>query len=311
MAEENNLSIYLLGGFKDTAEKTGYQLSAVNKQLHIAGWSNKNPDDPSIAEDVNRANPDILFVAYGPTIQEKWISENLKNIDTKLAIGVGGSFDYIAGTKSAPPKIIRYSGLEWLWRLLTQPKRFKRIMNATFGLMCELWHYKVFESLPLRPNVAVVILNSQKQVLVCQRRPSENKVDIIVNKETLGGPNYWQLPQGGVDGKEDFSETAKREAFEETGLKNLSLIKISSKTHTYIWNNSLRNFWSNKNKRNKGQTQHVVYLNFNGQNSDVKVDNREFINYKWVDINELENTIHPERYGLTKIVADDLAEPTF
>ena len=313
-AAAQNLSIYLLGGFADTPKLVARKLATdinlgrrVYLSLNIAGYSNKNPNDISIIDDINKTNPDILLVAYGPIKQEKWIYEHRDKLPTvKLFMGLGGTFDYIAGKRLAPPSPIRKIGLEWLWRLFTQPHRIKRIWQATFGLIMMLMRYKVFESLPLRSNVAAVVINSGSQILICQRDPKNHHVDIIHTVESLSSQNYWQFPQGGIDGNEDLVEAAKREALEETGLKNLELIKVSPHTNTYIWNNALRHFWKNRRHQNRGQTQNIVYFKHNGDDDDVKIDNDEFINYRWINIQDLEKFVHPERLSLIKIVQNDL-----
>lgn len=69
---------------------------------------------------------DILFVAFGAPKQEMWISKNLNKIPVKIAIGVGGAFDYISGKTLRAPGFIRNIGLEWLFRLIAQPWRIKR-----------------------------------------------------------------------------------------------------------------------------------------------------------------------------------------
>ena len=69
---------------------------------------------------------DILFVAFGSPKQEKWIYENLPKLDVTVAIGVGGSFDFISGKVKRAPVFIRNLGLEWLFRLIIQPWRVKR-----------------------------------------------------------------------------------------------------------------------------------------------------------------------------------------
>lgn len=72
-------------------------------------------------------NPiDILFVAFGAPKQEFWISENLEKLPVKIAVGVGGAFDYISGKTPRAPGFIRNIGLEWLFRLIVQPWRIKR-----------------------------------------------------------------------------------------------------------------------------------------------------------------------------------------
>ena len=69
---------------------------------------------------------DILFVAFGFPKQEQWIAENLDKIPVKVAMGVGGAFDYISGNVPRSPVFIRKLGLEWLFRLIIQPWRLKR-----------------------------------------------------------------------------------------------------------------------------------------------------------------------------------------
>ena len=69
---------------------------------------------------------DLLFIAFGPPKQEKWIARNLKNLDIKVAMSVGGSLDYISGKVPRVPVILRNLGLEWLFRLIIQPWRIKR-----------------------------------------------------------------------------------------------------------------------------------------------------------------------------------------
>ncbi len=69
---------------------------------------------------------DILFVAFGSPKQEIWIAENLNKLPVKVAIGVGGAFDFISGKTKRAPVIFRKLGLEWLFRLFMQPWRIKR-----------------------------------------------------------------------------------------------------------------------------------------------------------------------------------------
>ena len=85
---------------------------------------------------INKAKPDVLFVALGQVKQEKWIIKNLPKLPSVcLAMGVGGSFDYISKIIPRAPKFARILGLEWLVRLILQPKRIKRIWNAVAVFM--------------------------------------------------------------------------------------------------------------------------------------------------------------------------------
>ncbi len=75
---------------------------------------------------ISRISADILFVAFGPPKQEKWIYENLPKIDVRVAIGIGGAFDFISGRVRRAPLWVRNIGFEWLFRLIIQPWRWRR-----------------------------------------------------------------------------------------------------------------------------------------------------------------------------------------
>ena len=307
LAAENNLSLYLLGGFGDTAKLVSEKLKVKSENLKIAGWSSKNPNNESAIDDINKTQPDILLVAYGPIKQEQWILENRNKLPSvKLFMGVGGTFDYIAGKRLSPPRWIRKGGLEWLWRLFTQPHRLRRIWNATLGLINLAILFKIYAQMPLRRNAVSVILNSKNEVLICRRNPKPQPYDAIgENKNKFA--NYWQLPQGGLHRQESPVEGAKREAEEETGLNNLKLLRVSQATHSYTFPLTwIRVF--NKNFRTRGQIQNIVFFKYSGEPDKVKVDNHEFIDFKWELRENLTRAIHSERNNLTEIVLEDLKE---
>lgn len=92
---------------------------------------------------INSFSPDILFVSLGFPEQEKIISKSSFSLPSvKLALGVGGTFDFLTGKNKRAPKILRYIGLEWLWRLIIQPNRIKRIWRATFVFMFKVLTYR-------------------------------------------------------------------------------------------------------------------------------------------------------------------------
>lgn len=102
----------------------------------VIGAYEGSPDvseDEKILKIINTAQPEVLFVAYGSPAQEKWIYRNLKKMPSvKVAVGVGGAFDFISERVSRAPKVLRKLRVEWLWRLVMEPKRIKRIWNAVF-----------------------------------------------------------------------------------------------------------------------------------------------------------------------------------
>lgn len=309
LAVKNNFSVFLLGGFSDTPALVAEKLLTPNPQLKVAGTSSKNPNDPTVLEDIKKSNADFLFVAYGPIKQESWINAHKDELPCKLYIGLGGAFDYIAGKRVSPPKFIRSIGLEWLYRLITQPYRIKRVFNATFGLITTLLRFKIFASYPMRENVVGVILNLENKVLLGKKKPQKFNVDIIDNADAQKRQNYWQFPQGGTDGETDLVKAARKEIKEEIGIENLELIKISSKHYSYPWNNALRKLSKNNAYKNKGQNQSLVYFRLTeGINKITLPENEEFSQYQWVPINDLLKIVHPERWPVAKIVQEDLKD---
>lgn len=80
----------------------------------------------------HETEPDIIFIGLGSPKQEQWIAENKNKYPTaKIIMTVGGGIDFLTGRQKRAPLFLRKIGLEWLWRLIKQPSRFGRIINAT------------------------------------------------------------------------------------------------------------------------------------------------------------------------------------
>ncbi len=309
LAEKNNLSVYLFGGASDTPKLAAEKLTAKFPKLKIAGYSNKNIADPTIIEDIKTASPDLLFAGLKAIEQELWLASVKEKLPCKLLIGLGGSFDYLAGKRPIPPKFLRSMGLEWLWRLFTQKNRLKRIINATWGLASALWHYKVFDTYGLRPNVVIVLLNRQNQVMICQRNPKDFRVDLIGEAFAFDHENYWQFPQGGIDQNENLIDAAARELMEETGITAVEYLYTSPHQNIYFWNDSGRKFWVNKHFLYKGQKQNVVYFKFLGNEADIDFpDKRELLTHRFIPANMIEKELAAERKNLARLAMADLKE---
>ena len=117
LAAEKTYTIGLLGGKEGIAERTAECLKRKYPELKISFLA---------ARDFAIPATNILFVAFGHPKQEYWIAENLDKIPVKVAMGVGGAFDYISGAVPRAPGWIRGLGFEWLFRLVVQPWRIKR-----------------------------------------------------------------------------------------------------------------------------------------------------------------------------------------
>ena len=122
--------IFLFGGRENVVKKTASKLGN-----SVIGYEHGYGNQEKVIEKINSLKPDVLLVGLGSPKQEKFIYENLKQVPSvKLAIGVGGAFDFISGYVKRAPRILQKAGLEWLWRLFIDPKRIKRIYNGVFKL---------------------------------------------------------------------------------------------------------------------------------------------------------------------------------
>jgi N-acetylglucosaminyldiphosphoundecaprenol N-acetyl-beta-D-mannosaminyltransferase len=131
----NGYSIFFLGAKEGIAKKTAEILNNKYPNFTIAGSYSGSPtpkDKNIIEQKINTRKPDILFTAFSFPVQDIWISENLFNFPSvKIAMGIGGAFDFISGNIKRAPKWMQKLGIEWLYRLIKEPKkRIKRIYNA-------------------------------------------------------------------------------------------------------------------------------------------------------------------------------------
>ncbi len=109
------------GAMPGIAEQASNCLKKTLPNLHVSYASHLPPDFKN-----NNLKIDILFVALGSPKQEQWIADNIDQLPVKVVMGVGGSFDMISGKTKRAPQLVQKIGFEWLWRLITQPWRWKR-----------------------------------------------------------------------------------------------------------------------------------------------------------------------------------------
>lgn len=136
-------SLALVGGFDGVAEKAEECLKQKFPNLAVKLSISDINFDQGLVDMIAAADSDILLVAYQPPKQELWLKQNLDHLNVRMAMGVGGTFDYLASKRRPSPEIFVKLGLEWFWRLLTQPWRIKRIWNATVVFIWIIILYKV------------------------------------------------------------------------------------------------------------------------------------------------------------------------
>lgn len=144
-AVTKNFKIFLLGGEPTVPEQAALKLQTDIYNLKVAGTYQGSPkpeDESKILDLIKKDKPDILFVAYGVPAEELWLERNLGKSGAKIGIGVGGTFDFLAGRRKRAPKFFRTIGLEWLWRLIIEPRRYRR-QSALPKLVWKVFTYKL------------------------------------------------------------------------------------------------------------------------------------------------------------------------
>ncbi|SFR03756.1 WecB/TagA/CpsF family glycosyltransferase [Desulfoscipio geothermicus] len=123
--------VYLLGAAPGVAEEAAENLRRRHPGLQVAGTHHgyfKPDEEQRIVEDIKKTAPQLLFVALGAPAQEKWIDRNIERIGNVTAMGVGGSFDVIAGRVTRAPRWMQRLKIEWLGRLIREPSRWRRML---------------------------------------------------------------------------------------------------------------------------------------------------------------------------------------
>jgi N-acetylglucosaminyldiphosphoundecaprenol N-acetyl-beta-D-mannosaminyltransferase len=131
-AARDGWRLFLLGAAPGVAEQAAARLVEQNPGLQIVGTYAGSPspdDEDDIIARVNASGADILLVAYGAPRQDEWIARNRARLQVKVAMGVGGTFDFIAGIVPRAPRWMRRLALEWLFRLVKQPWRWRRMLR--------------------------------------------------------------------------------------------------------------------------------------------------------------------------------------
>ena len=142
-AAQHGWRIFFLGAAPGIAEKAADVLRQQHPGLQVAGSYAGSPaeaEEDSIVSLINGSAADILLVAYGAPAQDKWIARNLPRLHVKMAMGVGGSLDFIAGIVPRAPVWMRENGLEWLYRLIRQPWRLRRMLRLPRFVIAVLRH---------------------------------------------------------------------------------------------------------------------------------------------------------------------------
>lgn len=329
IAAEQKKSVYLVGGAPGVAEEAAACLQAEIPALAIAGaesglqpdewridhgrWVTGREKSNQLQERINAAGAEVVFVAFGHPRQEKWIyhalaekrnelNENVTSLKkVKVAMGVGGSFDYIAGRVRRAPKLVRAAGFEWLWRLVSEPqKRFWRIVDAVIKFPWAFFKWRYILPFLYRPNVLCLLYKQDEhgtlQALLVKR---------------AGTDNHWQLPQGGTEG-EPIETAGSRELWEELGTEHFATRGIFENIYRYKFGKPTGRYagTGRQVKGYKGQQQSLYIAEFTGSDDEIDIKYWDHDDWKWVDIAELPEAVHKVRRAATRIAVSKMQQIT-
>jgi N-acetylglucosaminyldiphosphoundecaprenol N-acetyl-beta-D-mannosaminyltransferase len=283
-AEKLQKKVLIINYDKGLSSKEEIKRSLENKWPNLNfSVINKDRHEKIINDDLEA---DIMFVNFGAPYQEKFIYHNLDKVKgLKLALGVGGSFDFITNKVSRAPLFLRKIGLEWLWRLIKQPKRIIRIFKATIFFTYKVIAWRYFLPHIYRPNVVCFIyrkINDRIEILLVERRDQEG---------------YWQLPQGGLDGQ-SIIKGGLRESKEELNIFKLAVKKVYRNLYRYNFNDSISKYG------HKGQKQNLLILKYLGNGGEIKINYFDHRNYMFVPLDKFINKIAPIRREAAKMYLD-------
>lgn len=129
-ANEKGLKVYLFGSKQEVIDGMKELVEKEYNNIKLVGATNGYVNDKDKEfENIRKLNPDIVMVALGIPVQEKLIYNHLNDFKKGIFIGVGGSFDVLSGSKKRAPKLFIKLNLEWLYRIVCEPKRLKRFWN--------------------------------------------------------------------------------------------------------------------------------------------------------------------------------------
>lgn len=130
-ASRKEWTVYMLGASNESNTAARINLQKKFPNLKIVGWHNGYfKDSNEIIEQINSTGANLLFVAMGSPMQENWIQNNWQAIKANICMGVGGSFDIASGSLRRAPKLFRMTGTEFLYRLISEPRKRWRIQKV-------------------------------------------------------------------------------------------------------------------------------------------------------------------------------------
>jgi len=157
-ANEKRYRIFFFGATNDVLQRVLKVVRQDYPGAQIAGSQHgyyTPAEEPKVVKKIRKARPDILFIAFGTPKKELWVKQYLSSMEVPLVHGVGGSFDVLAGVIPRAPLWMQRNGLEWLFRLLQEPRRMwsRYLVTNTMFVMLVLWQWLRYQAGLPKPKI--------------------------------------------------------------------------------------------------------------------------------------------------------------
>jgi len=296
LAQKKNLKLAILNkknGLSSNYDIESY-LEKKYKNINYRVFSFEENNYVKLLENINIFTPQILIVNLGAPEQEKFIFHNLKNINSlKIAIGVGGTFDFLLGKIKRAPLIFRKLGLESFWRLINifkftkdkRKERLNRIFQALFVFPYKFFIWRFVLPFLYRPNVACLVYKKEK-----------NKIKILM-VERSSEKGHWQIPQGGLDGL-SLRDAGMKELREELNNNKFEFKAEFKNIYKYKFELGVtrnRGGFYLRHMGYKGQKQGLLIAEFRGDNKDISVNFWDHSDWRWIDLEDALDFVHNSR----------------
>ncbi len=301
LADKEKLGVVIVNrrdGLSKNSDIESY-LNAKYPQLNYLVIDSVQQAKPNTAdiEKIKTFHPKLALCLLGSPTQEKYLFHLQKSINPlAISVGLGGAFDFLTGKLQRAPRWWRNLGLEWLWRLIQQPWRWRRIWRATAVFMFKVLYWRLIMPHLYRPNVAVLLY----------RRTHQGKEIFIVERQDQ--KNHWQIPQGGLDGQ-DVIAAGKKELEEESGVKNFQVVASYKNLYRYEFNKETGKYLYDGKQRHfgyKGQQQSLLITEFTGKDEEISIKYWDHQAWLWVKEADFINKLHPSRQAAGKIYLQKL-----
>ncbi len=138
---ENRITMYLFGGEKNAAKVAASRINEKSNGLNAVGWRNpgfgsiKQLSEQPYLNEINACSPDVLLVALGAHKGQLWINQNKGKLNAKIISHLGATINFIGGLTKRAPKWMQKTGLEWVWRIIQDPKLFSRYFSDAEAIL--------------------------------------------------------------------------------------------------------------------------------------------------------------------------------